>query len=235
MRCAVLGTGTVGRTVAAKLVSLGHEVAVGTRDPQATLARTEPDAMGNAPFAQWQSAHPQARLATFADATAEADVVVNATSGAGALDALALAGADNLAGKTLLDIANPLDFSAGMPPSLNPVNTDSLGEQIQRAFPEAKVVKTLNTMNAQVMVDPARVPGEHHVFVSGNDADAKKAATELLLSFGWPAQSVIDLGDITTARGTEMLLPIWLRLFGALGHADFNFHIAGAHPAAQAV
>jgi predicted dinucleotide-binding enzyme len=128
----------------------------------------------------------------------------------------------------LLDIANPLDFSAGMPPSLNPVNTDSLGEQIQRAFPGVKVVKTLNTMNASIMTAPAQVPGEHNVFVSGDDAEAKKAVTELLHSFGWPRESVIDLGDITTARGTEMVLPIWLRLWGALGHPEFNFHIAGA-------
>ncbi|MCD0486469.1 NAD(P)-binding domain-containing protein [Streptacidiphilus sp. ASG 303] len=232
MRYAVLGTGVVGRTVAAKLASLGHEVVVGTRDPQATLARTEPDAMGTPPFAQWHQGNPGVRLASFADAAATADAVVNATSGAGALDALALAGAENLAGKVLLDIANPLDFSQGMPPSLDPVNTDSLGEQIQRAFPEARVVKTLNTMNSSVMVDPARVAGEHHVFVSGDDADAKKAAAELLASFGWPAGSVIDLGDITTARGTEMLLPIWLRLWGALGHADFNFHIQGARAGA---
>jgi predicted dinucleotide-binding enzyme len=232
MRYAVLGTGMVGRTIAAKLSSLGHEVTIGTRDPQATLARTEPDAMGTPPFAQWQPSHPGVRLAAFADAAAAADVVVNATSGAGALDALALAGADNLAGKVLLDIANPLDFSHGMPPTLNPVNTDSLGEQIQRAFPEVRVVKTLNTMNCQIMVDPTLVSGEHDVFVSGNDADAKKAATELLISFGWPQQSVIDLGDITTARGTEMLLPIWLRLWNALGHADFNFHIQGARTGA---
>ncbi|MEV8099037.1 NAD(P)-binding domain-containing protein [Kitasatospora sp. NPDC085879] len=232
MRYAVLGTGSVGRVIAAKLASLGHEVTVGTRDPEATLARTETDAMGTAPFAQWHRANPAVLLATYTDAASGADAVVNATSGAGALEALALAGAENLAGKVLLDIANPLDFSQGMPPSLNPVNTDSLGEQIQRAFPEAEVVKTLNTMNAEIMVDPAKVPGEHHVFVSGNDADAKKAVTELLVSIGWPATSVLDLGDITTARGTEMLLPIWLRLWGALGHADFNFHIAGARTGA---
>ncbi|MFC6599210.1 NADPH-dependent F420 reductase [Kitasatospora paranensis] len=231
MQYAVLGTGVVGRTIAAKLASVGHEVAIGTRDPQATLARSEADAMGTPPFAHWHQDHPEVRLETFADATASADAVVNATSGAAALDVLARAGAENLDGKLLLDIANPLDFSQGMPPSLNPVNTDSLGEQIQRAFPGVKVVKTLNTMNSAVMVDPARVAGEHHVFVSGDDADAKKAATELLVSFGWPAAAVLDLGDITTARGTEMLLPIWLRLWGALGHADFNFHIQGARAA----
>ncbi|HET6354434.1 NADPH-dependent F420 reductase [Streptomyces sp.] len=229
MRYAVLGTGVVGRAVAAKLSSLGHEVAMGTRDTNATLARTEPDGYGNPPVAQWLTQHARVRLATFAEAAAFGDTVVNATSGAVSLEVLEAADAANLAGKVLIDIANPLDFSQDLPPSLNPVNTDSLGEQIQREFPLVRVVKSLNTMNCQVMVDPARIPGEHTVFVSGDDAEAKKAVTELLTSFGWPAGSVIDLGDITTARGTEMLLPIWLRLWGALGHADFNFHIQRAH------
>jgi predicted dinucleotide-binding enzyme len=228
MRYAVLGTGIVGRTIAAKLASIGHEVAIGTRDPRATLARTEPDAMGTPPFANWQTDHPAVRLLTFAEAAASAEAVVNTTAGAVSLEALTAAGADNLAGKLLIDIANPLDFSAGMPPSLNPVNTDSLGELIQRAFPDAKVVKTLNTMSAHLMVAPGQVAGEHTVFVAGNDAEAKKAATELLGSFGWPTAGILDLGDITAARGTEMLLPIWLRLWGTLGHADFNFHIQGA-------
>ena len=228
MRYAVLGTGIVGRTIAAKLVSLGHEVVIGTRDPQATLSRTETDAYGSPSYADWQATQPQVTLATFADATAGADAVVNATSGQTSLAALTAAGADNLAGKLVIDIANPLDFSQGMPPSLDPVNTDSLAEQIQRAFPTAKVVKTLNTMNSQVMVEPSRVAGEHHVFVSGDDAEAKARTTALLVEMGWPQGSVLDLGDITSARGTEMLLPIWLRLWGALGHADYNFHIQGA-------
>ncbi|MFE1307831.1 NADPH-dependent F420 reductase [Streptomyces sp. NPDC058755] len=232
MRYAVLGTGVVGRTIAGKLAALGHEVVIGTRDPQATVARTEPDAYGNPPIAQWLAQHTQVRLLSFADAAAFGEAAVNTTAGAVSLQALQAAGADNLAGKILLDIANPLDFSQGMPPSLNPVNTDSLGEQIQRAFPEAKVVKTLNTMNSQVMVEPSRVAGEHDVFVCGDDTDAKKFATELLAEFGWPRESVIDLGDITAARGTEMLLPVWLRLWGALGHADFNFHIQGARTGA---
>ena len=125
----------------------------------------------------------------------------------------------------LIDVANPLDFSQGFPPSLNPVNTDSLGEQIQRAFPEARVVKTLNTMNASVMVDPASVAGgDHSVFVSGNDADAKGIVSGLLKDFGH--RDIIDLGDITTARGAEMVLPIWVRIWGALGTGAFNFKIA---------
>jgi predicted dinucleotide-binding enzyme len=232
MRYAVLGTGVVGRTIAGKLTSLGHEAAIGTRDPQATLARTEPDGYGNPPYSQWQAEHPQVRLKTFADAAAHGAVVINTTAGLSSLEALHSAGAANLSGKVVIDIANPLDFSQGMPPLLDPVNTDSLGERIQRAFPDAKVVKTLNTMNAQIMVDPARVPGAHTVFVSGDDAGAKEAVTALLVSFGWPDGDVIDLGDITSARGAEMLLPLWLRLYGALGNADFNFHIQGAHHSA---
>ncbi|WP_326671369.1 NADPH-dependent F420 reductase [Streptomyces canus] len=229
MRYAVLGTGIVGRTLAGKLVSLGHDVVIGTRDPGATLARTEPDGMGNPPFAQWHVDHGQVRLETFAEAAAFGERVVNTTAGERSLDALQAAGASRLSGKVLIDVANPLDFSAGRQ-TLDPVNTDSLGERIQRAFPDAKVVKTLNTMNCFVMVEPARVAGEHTVFVSGDDTGAKKAVTALLGSFGWPEASVIDLGDITTARGVEMLLPIWLHLYGTLGHGDFNFHIQGARP-----
>jgi predicted dinucleotide-binding enzyme len=228
MRYAVLGTGIVGRTLAGKLASLGHDVVIGTRDPESTLARTEPDGMGNPPFAQWHDDHGVVRLETFEAAAAFGETVVNTTAGGQSLTALLSAGAANLRGKILIDVANPLDFSAGMPPTLDPVNTDSLGERIQRAFPEAKVVKTLNTMNCFVMVEPSRVPGEHTVFVSGDDTGAKKSVTALLGSFGWPEASVIDLGDITSSRGVEMLLPIWLRLYGTLGHGDFNFHVQGA-------
>jgi predicted dinucleotide-binding enzyme len=150
--------------------------------------------------------------------------IVNLTNGLGSIDALTAADAEHLAGKILMDIANPLDLSGGFPPSLNPVNTDSLGEQIQRAFPEARVVKTLNNMQAGLIVDPGRVAGgDHTVFVSGNDAGAKSAVTSLLQSLGH--QDVIDLGDITTARGPEMMMPVWLRLLGALGTPDFNFKI----------
>ena len=225
MRIAVLGTGVVGRTLAARLDELGHEVVIGTRDPAATNARTEPGGFGTPPFPQWQAGHPQVRLMSFAEAAAFAGLVLNATSGSAAMAALVAAGEAALAGKVLIDVSNPLDFSRGMPPTLDPVNTDSLGEQIQRAFPAARVVKALNTMNCQVMVDPARVPGDHNVFLCGNDETAKLAATELIGSFGWPPGSLIDLGDISAARSTEMLLPLWLRLMGALGHADFNFHV----------
>ncbi|MER7895028.1 NADP oxidoreductase [Streptomyces sp. NPDC096046] len=167
-------------------------------------------------------------LRFFAEAAALGERVVNATAGTVTLDALNAAGSANLEGKVLIDIANPLDSSRGMPPPLNPVNTDSLGEQIQRVFPDARVVKTLNTMNCRIMVEPGRVSGPHNVFVSGSDTGAKKQVTEILVSFGWPESSVIDLGGIETARGAEMLLPIWLRLYSALGHTDFDFHVQGA-------
>ena len=221
MKIAVLGTGIVGRTIAGKLAELGHEVVVGTRDPAETLARTDSDAMGNPPFKTWSEAHPDVALATLADAAAGGELVVNATNGAGSIPALEAAGEDNLAGKVLIDTSNPLDFSQGMPPSLFVCNTDSLGEQIQRRFPEARVVKTLNTTNTSLMVDPGQLAGgDHTVFVSGDDADAKAAVTDLLRSFGWT--DVVDLGDITTARGAEMYLPLWLRMFGALGTPVFS-------------
>ena len=224
MKIAVLGTGTVGRTIAGKLSELGHEVVVGTRDPQATLARTDSDAMGNPPYATWQADHPAVRLAPFADAAASGELVVNATGGGGSLEALTQAGAENLAGKVLLDVSNPLDFSQGFPPTLGVKDTDSLAEQIQRAFPDARVVKSLNTMTAAVMVDPGRVGGgDHSVFVSGNDADAKQTVAELLDDFGHT--DVIDLGDISTARGPEMILPLWLRLWNAVGTPMFSFKI----------
>jgi predicted dinucleotide-binding enzyme len=224
MRFGVLGTGVVGKTIAARLAGLGHEVMVGTRDPEETMSRREPDRYGNPPFGAWQGEHPDVALGTFAEAASHGEVVVNATAGAVSLEALERAGEENLSGKVLMDISNPLDFSKGMPPTLSVVNTDSLGEQIQRRFPEARVVKTLHTMNARLMFDPARLAGgDHTVFVSGDAPEAKAAVADLLRSFGW--RDIVDLGDITTARGTEMMLPVWVRLFGALEKPLFNFKI----------
>jgi len=224
MRIGVFGTGPVGQAIAAKLEELKHGVFIGTRDPAATLARTAPDNFGNPPFKVWREKHPNVELGTFGQAAAHGELVVNATSGATSLDALRLAGEKNLSGKVLVDIANPLDFSKGMPPSLTVCNTDSLGEQIQRAFPGAKVVKTLNTMNAYLMVGPRQLAdGAHTVFVSGNDGAAKAAVTKLLEGFGW--RDIVDLGDITTARGTEMMLPIWVRVFGATKNPMFSFKL----------
>jgi 8-hydroxy-5-deazaflavin:NADPH oxidoreductase len=226
VKIAVLGTGMVGRVLAAKLADVGHDVVVGTRDVGATLARTEPGPMGHPPYAEWQKDHANVRLVPYAEAGAHGEIVVNATSGGGSIAALEAAG--DLAGKVIVDVANPLDFSQGFPPTLSVCNTDSLGEQIQQAFPGARVVKTLNTVNASVMVEPSRVPGEHTVFVAGEDADAKETVKGLLREFGWSDRSIVDLGGIRAARGTEMYLPLWLTLMGVLGTADFNIAVLRA-------
>jgi len=224
MKIGVLGTGTVGQALAAKLAELGHRVFVGTRDPAATLGRTAPDHYGGPPFKEWREKHPKVEFGTLAQAAAHGELVVNATMGGGSLEALKAAGEKNLAGKILVDVSNPLDFSRGIPPSLTVCNTDSLAEQLQRNFPELKVVKTLNTLNANLMVAPALLAGgDHTVFVSGNDAAAKATVTELLQSFGW--KDIVDLGDVTTARGTEMLLPIWVRAYAALRSPMFSFKL----------
>lgn len=224
MQIAILGTGPVGRTLAARFAALGHGVVIGTRDVADTLARTEPGAWGSPAFSVWLAAHPQVTLGSFSQAAEQGDMVVNATNGAGSLAALELAGAHNLAGKVLMDVSNPLDFSHGMPPTLLVKDTDSLGEQIQRTFPDARVVKTLNTMTADLQAEPARLAGgDHSVFVSGDDAEAKQEVTRFLGSLGHT--DVIDLGDITTARGTEMYLPLWLRLWGSLGTPILNIKV----------
>jgi predicted dinucleotide-binding enzyme len=223
MKIGVFGTGMVGRTISRKLLELGHGVGVGTRDPEATLAKTDPDRMGTPPFKVWKSEYPAADLGTMAQAATHGEMLVNAMSGVGSVDALKLAG-DALSGKVLLDISNPLDFSRGMPPTLSVSNTDSLGEQIQRTFPSLKVVKSLNTVNADLMVGPkALADGAHTMFVCGNDPGAKATVTALLQSFGW--QDIVDLGDITNARGTEMYLPLWLRCWGAVKSPMFSIKL----------
>jgi 8-hydroxy-5-deazaflavin:NADPH oxidoreductase len=228
MKIAVFGTGMVGQALAGRLSSLGHEVTVGTRDVEETRTRTEPGALGTPAFSVWQTEHSGVGLRAPAEAAADAELIVNATNGAGSIPMLELAGEENLDGKVLVDVANPLDHSQGRPPSLFVSNTDSLGEQIQRRFPRARVVKTLNTMNCEVMVDPSRVPGEHEVFVCGEDAAAKQQVTELLESFGWPPARIRDLGGISSARGTEMYVALWLRLWGTVGSGDFNIAVLQA-------
>ncbi len=220
MKIAILGTGMVGATIATKLVSLGHDVRMGSRtegnEKAAAWARSAGGATG--------AAGGKASHGTFASAAAHGEIVFNCTSGAGALEALTDAGADNLGEKILVDISNPLVFNRGAPPALQFPGDDSLGERIQKMFPRTRVVKTLNTITAAVMVDPDRVSGDHDVFVSGNDAGAKARVTEILRDwFGW--KRVIDLGDITTARGSEAYVLFWVRLRGALGTAEFNIRI----------
>jgi predicted dinucleotide-binding enzyme len=214
MRLSVLGTGTVGRTLAGALVEAGHEVTMGSRTA------------GNEKADEWASgAGDRAHAGDFAAAAAFGEIVVNATAGAASLDALGAAGGANLAGKVLVDVANPLDFSAGMPPTLSVCNTDSLAERIQREFPDARVVKALNTMSAQVMVDPPAAGGPSTAFICGDDGEAKRSVALLLEQLGWAPNDVMDLGDITAARGMEMYLPLWLRLFGAIGTPRLNVRV----------
>ncbi|MEV6208192.1 NAD(P)-binding domain-containing protein [Kitasatospora sp. NPDC051914] len=217
MRFGIIGTGTVGRTLATKLVALGHEVTLGSRTKDNTAALAWADQSG-----------PHGHAGTFADAAEFGEVVVNATAGTVSLDALRLAGAERLAGKVLIDVSNPLVFSPTGEVTLAPVNTDSVGEQLQREFPETRVVKALNTLSAPLMVDPGRVPGPHQLFVAGDDAEAKTLVRGVLEQFGWPGEDVVDLGDITAARGVEMLMPFWLRLMRHYGHTDFNYSIRSA-------
>jgi hypothetical protein len=209
---AILGTGMVGDAIGTKLVSLGHKVMMGSRTSN------------NEKAAAWEARNGSyATIGTFADAAAFGEIIFNCTQGKVSLEALQLAGRENLQHKILIDLANPLDFSNGKLPTLAVCNTDSLGEVIQRQFSDIKVVKTLNTMNCQLMVNPGLLAEPGNVFMCGNDAGAKAETEAILRSFGW--KKIIDLGDISAARGTEQLLPLWIRLMGTLGTPMFNFNI----------
>ena len=209
---AILGTGMVGDSIGTKLVSLGYKVMMGSRTT------------GNEKAVAWSDRNGAlSSHGTFADAAAFGEIIFNCTSGQASLEALQLAGRENLQGKILVDVANPLDFSKGMPPSLSICNTDSLGETIQRQFADVKVVKALNTLSCKLMVNPGLLKDTGNLFICGNDSVAKTEVESLLREFGW--EKIIDLGDITAARGTEQLLPIWVRLMGKLGTSMFNFSI----------
>jgi predicted dinucleotide-binding enzyme len=204
----------VGQTIASKLVEVGHEVTMGSRQ-----------AGGEKATAWVAAAGEGASEGTFADAAAFGELVVNATKGESALKALEAAGESNLAGKALWDISNPLDFSQGFPPTLTVANTDSLGETIQRAHPEAKVVKALNTVTASVMVDPSSLGESTNLFICGDDAHAKAQVMEILETFGWLSGDILDLGGISAARGTEAYLLLWVLLMGALDGPTFNVRV----------
>jgi len=200
----------VAQGLSARLAELGHDVVIGTRDAVKLKG--------------WQSSNQRVKIGSFAETAMHGEMVINATNGAASIIALTMAGEENLAGKILVDVSNPLDFSNGFPPSLTIFGTDSLAEQIQRAFPAMRVVKTLNTVTARVMTHPLEVAnGDHHIFVSSNDADAKLQVTVLLRSFGWI--HIFDLGDLSTARGTEAYLLLWVRLYGAMNTGIFNLKI----------
>lgn len=212
MKIGVLGTGMVGETLATKLALLKHDVMMGSRNAN------------NEKMLAWAK-KTGAKSGTFADAAAHGETIFVATSGAGTLDAVRLAKKENLAGKLVVDVTNPLDFSKGMPPFLSIANTDSLAERIQAEAPDAKVVKTLNTIYCGLMVNPRLIPEAQTIFVSGNDAGAKESTRKILESFGWKRDEILDLGDITTARGTEGYLLLWLRLWSATGNGVINVRL----------
>jgi 8-hydroxy-5-deazaflavin:NADPH oxidoreductase len=222
MKIGILGTGGVGKAFAARLTELGHEVMLGTRDAQATLSKKENG------IVDLLNQNAKISLGSFSEASQFGEMIINVAKGSSAIDVIKLAGEKNISGKILIDITNPLDFSKGMPPSLIPElsNTNSLGEEIQRMLPQAKVVKTLNTMWNGLMLNPKLVAnGQHINYICGNDAEAKKKVRELLYQFGWEEKNILDLGDITAARATEATLPIWLRVYGAKQSGAFNFQV----------
>jgi predicted dinucleotide-binding enzyme len=214
MRIGVLGTGMVGRALATRLIEVGHDVRLGSRSTTH---------QGSAAWVAQMGDHASA--GDFASAAGFGELVVNATAGSVTLAALELAGEQQLAGKILIDVCNPLRSDGDGPLPLTVANTDSVGEQIQRAHPRTRVVKALNTMNCDVMVAPDVVPGDHAVFICGEDADAKRTVTDLLGSFGWPASRIVDLGGIQAARGTEAFMLLWLPMWRAIGHGHFNIAI----------
>ena len=214
MRIAVMGTGAVGQALGSRLVKLGHEVTMGSRSA------------ANEKALAWVSQFDRgASEGSFADAAATSELVINATAGMASLDALKAAGQENLAGKTILDVSNPLDFSGGMPPRLGVGDGDSVAEQLQREFPDARVVKVFNTMNCDVMADPSVLSGDHDVFLAGDHEDAKQDAIELLQSFGWPPGSIHDLGPLTSSRGLEAYVLFWITLMQAQGTTQFNIKV----------
>jgi predicted dinucleotide-binding enzyme len=216
MKIGILGTGAVGETLGAKLVKNGHSVKIGARQA------------GKAEAKAWAAAQGElASEGSFADAAAHGALVFHCGKGALAVEIAEAAGADNLAGKILIELTNPLDFSKGMPPSVTVPSTDSMAERIQARLPKTKVVKTLNTLNCSLMVQPSLVPGEHNLFVCGNDLNAKAEVVALLSrEFGWKPAQVLDLGALSAARGLECLVLTWVSIMGSLGHANFNWHIA---------
>jgi 8-hydroxy-5-deazaflavin:NADPH oxidoreductase len=223
MKVGIIGGGSVGQTIAAKLISNGHDVRLGIRNP--TPAELAKDRMMAKPLTEWVK-ETGGKVVTFAEAAKHGDIIFNVTNGDGSISALTMAGAENLKGKVLIDVANPLDFSRGMPPDLLAKYSQftSLGEETQKAFPDAKVVKAFNTVSAFAMVDASFVPGDHDLFIAGNDADAKKTVENFARKeFGW--KSFVDLGDIVGARATEHLLPLWVRLWMIGGSPKVNLKL----------
>jgi predicted dinucleotide-binding enzyme len=224
MKIGIIGSGVVAQTLGAKLIELAHDVVIGTRDP----AKLDDKKNMGGTLREWLAGvakgGKQGKVASFRDAAAHGDLLINATHGQVSIDALKLADAEKIGSKVLIDVANLLDFSKGMPAQVLASQDNCLAERIQTTFPNLKVVKSLNTIGAPVMVAPqALAGGEHTVFVSGNDVAAKAAVAELLKSFGW--KDVLDLGDVSSARGPEMMMAMWLLMWRATGTGMVNIKV----------
>jgi 8-hydroxy-5-deazaflavin:NADPH oxidoreductase len=217
MNIGILGTGNVGETIGSRLIELGHTVKMGSRTAT------------NEKAAAWVSkAGASASAGTFADAASFGEIIFNCTKGIISHEVLQMAGSENINGKVVIDVSNPLDASNGGLPVLSISNTDSLGELLQRSFPDAHIVKALNTMWCGIMVNPRMLKGTHHTYICGNNTEAKQKTAGILQQFGWAENEIIDLGDITNARGTEGILPLWLRVYNATKNGAFNFGIVTA-------
>jgi predicted dinucleotide-binding enzyme len=217
MNIGVLGTGVVGRTIGTALTEKGHNVRLGSRT------------MHNDNAADWvKKSNNHATHGDFNDAATFGELVFFCLKGEFALDAIAALDPDNLAGKILVDVSNPLDFSQGMPPGILPrFSGTSLGEEIQKALPGTAVVKTLNTVTCSVMVDPKQVShGDHSIFICGNDSDARNKIKHFLVdNFGWKPDHILDLGPISSARTTEAYVPFWVSIMQSLGTPVFNIKV----------
>ena len=214
MKIAVLGTGMVGQAIGSKLVELGHDVAMGSRSAD------------NPKAVEWAQS-TDGSAATFNDACIDAELIFNCTNGEHSIDAIGMINKEIRDGKVLIDVANELAFENGKLESLASAS-NSLGKKIQDVYPELKVVKSLNTLNAYLMVQPSLVPGNHNIFLSGNDAQAKELVSDLFTSFGWKPESIIDLGGIDTAVGPEMYMGFWVTLYTSGKFAEngmFNVNI----------
>lgn len=227
MKITIFGTGMVGQNLATALVGKGHSVTVGTRDVKKSLATSDANAFGMPAFGTWHKSNPQIQVARFADAAASSELLINATSGAVIIDILQDVPKQNFDNKIMIDAANALDFSKGMPPRVSITDTAgaSVGERLQAAFPTLRIVKALNTISAFDMLNPTAVAGgDSTLFMCGNDAAAKVTVLELLRSYGW--KDVLDLGDISNSGAMELMMPIWLRVWGKLGQTTvFNYKI----------
>lgn len=220
MNIAILGTGTVGQTLAEKCLAQGYAVSIGTRNVQSTLSKT-----GEKTVSDWLEKNTAAQLQTFDDAVLNATLVINALKGEHCLQVFESIPKQRLDNKIIIDLSNPLDFSKGFPPTLLPGlnNSSSLGEALQQVHPAARVVKTLNTMWCGLMLAPQLIGQAPHVnFISGNDAAAKETVMNFLQGFGWRREQLLDLGDITAARGTEGYLLLWTRIYAATKNGAFN-------------